>query len=726
MSEMYHRSSSACAEAQGGEKGRLKTEQIRSFFSESPHGFLLTSPKGEPLYWNRRLHSLLGIPESLHGGRALSSQESLSYFSLRKNIKNLEHFELHLQQVYSKQRDVDLLLELRTGQVLEICIYWRNVPQYEGSACFWSVRDVSAKSQEKKYLRKLKDRYEMALHSTQDGIWDWDLKNNVLYLDPRWRKLLALDRQSSNHILENHFTDLLQYTSLEERLLITDTLRRHIQSSASSFQIEVPVQDDKIGFMWLRLQAVILRKENGAAYRIAGSIKNVTNKRLAEVCKTVNQRYDRLTGLPNRLFLVEKLRDMEEQRAGSREELRFAILVLSLNRFRIINESFGPHYGDRVMREASQRLKNIIRAEDTLVKLESNKFAVLISDIAKSEELFVLVERLQETLGKALVFEGRSFILSACIGMVLPSQNSFTPEKLLRDGEKALNQAKRSRKKYCIISGNQQEQAVEKSAPSLLLDEVTYKALSQDQFQAHFQPIIDLRSGRVQKCEALLRSRAPLPFSPSEIITAAEKSGQITQIAYVTLQNACRFASALAEQGYSDIEVKVNISPYDLGQYQFCEILEKMLTKHAIQAWQIGLEITENIFIEKDKAIQDCLKQLKSLGISIALDDFGTGFSNLSALKMLPLSSVKIDQSFIRESVTSEKDAALVAAIIVLAHALDLEVIAEGVEKQEQLDFLTVMECDYAQGFLYSPALHPSDFLKWLSVRNSSSIQLPE
>ena len=706
-------------------------KDLYSFFSSSSHGVLLTDQQGTPLYWNESLLSLLGLQSPAGKNSAIKIQADKVASALEKKVKNSDNFEVRLRQIYSSQRNTNLRVTLKDDKTLEVNVQWQSLSNGEQS-CLWSIRDISAEAVKVKYLEDIKDRYETALHSSEDGVWDWDLKENFFYLSPRWKRILIPEIAELEAL--HSLWELCLHIPSEERDLVEEKLNDHMRGNSPFFEVEFPIQADDSRFLWVRMRGISLRNEKKEVYRMSGIVTDITTRKISDTRRQLAGLHDRLTGLPNQISFKKKLAEIlkaKSKRKLEREQgYTFSVLLLRLSRFGIINESFGPDYGDRVIKEISYRLQQLTRQEDFLARLEGNKFAMILQNISERKEIVTFAQRIQGSLNQALEIEEQTFVMETQIGAILPPPHYAKVEDVLHECTKSLAQTKKENKNLCILAGTGLKN--KEAMDFFMLNNLAREALQNKDFVLHFQPIINLHTGEVKSCEALLRLKnletegEKAIFSIPRLVQALEQSGQIIRVGSFVLREACRFAHKLEREGFGDCEIKVNISPYELKQETFFDELEEIFKSLSLQPGRICLEITENIFINYTKDLEVKLRRLKNLGVRLALDDFGTGYSSFASLRDLPVDTVKIDRSFLTEALDSEKGGVLVAAMIVMGHSLSLQVIAEGVESQEQLDFLKNFECDCAQGFLFSPAISSTEFIDYLYRYKNSPLPVKQ
>ena len=407
--------------------------------------------------------------------------------------------------------------------------------------------------------------------------------------------------------------------------------------------------------------------------------------------------YDALTGLPNRMLLQDRAEQALQK--AQRAHARVAMLLLDLDNFKSINDSVGHSVGDAVLKRVAQRLRESSRAIDTVSRQGGDEFVILLPEVQRFDAIGDFVERLLTTIAAPIELGNARYVLSASIGIGVFPDDSEDLEALYRHADVAMYQAKQDgRNRYRFFS-----RSIESSMRARHLLEIHMRnALDQGVFEVFYQAKFDARRGQICGMEALIRWRNGdgRLVSPAEFIPLAEETGLIVPIGKQVLQRACSDAFALLKMGLPTC-VSVNISAVQFREESFLDMVKGILVETALPPTLLELEITEGVLARDIEAAGVTLGELKAMGVRIAIDDFGTGYSSLSYLKRLPIDVLKIDQSFVRDMLVDRSDAAIIEAIVRMGQALDLELIAEGVESPPQVERLLQLGCDLMQGYLY-------------------------
>jgi diguanylate cyclase (GGDEF)-like protein/PAS domain S-box-containing protein len=575
-------------------------------------------------------------------------------------------------------------------------------------------------------VRDREERYALAVRGANDGLWDWNLTTGEIYWSPRCRSILGLDAVAADAAT----TD----ASVEEWLLrvhpddagqVRAALAVYLASAIGHFETEHRVRHRDDSYRWVRCRGAAVTNDAGAATRLAGSLTDITDAKLA----------DALTGLPNRLLFLD-LVDRAIKRTERRSDYAFAILALAVDRFKAVHDSLGLLAADRLLVAVARRLQTTLRATDvvardepgiTLARLEGDEFNLLIDDIADAGDAVRVADRLRKSLAEPFEVDGHQVFASARIGIAASSTGYTRADDILRDAAIALGRASASATApYEIFDPAMRQRAVAR----LTFETDLRNAIDARQFEMHYQPIVSLQSGRITGFEALLRWRHPVRglVPPADFIAVAEDTGMIVDIGRLTLTESCRqMASWMADFGAAAPQVMcANVSSKQLAHTGLMREIAATLQATGLTAANLKLEITESAFIHDVPAAQTTLDAARSLGIGWSLDDFGTGFSSLSFLHRLHVDTVKVDRSFVCEIGRGSNGSEMVRAIVGLAHTLGMDVVAEGVETAEQAETLRAIGCEYAQGYYFSKAVDRLTAAKliasqpWQTVRTTT------
>ncbi len=541
------------------------------------------------------------------------------------------------------------------------------------------------------------ERYSLAAQGANDGLWDWDLVADRIYYSPRWKAMLGYQE----HEIGDGPQEWLDRIHPEDQARVRAELANHRHGLTPHFESEHRVRDAQGRYQWMLIRGVAVRDETGRPTRMAGSQTDISARKQIEAQLRHDALHDALTGLPNRALLLDRL-DRALTRARRVPEYRFAVLFLDLDRFKVINDSLGHSVGDALLVAVVQRLTGCIRPNDTFARLGGDEFTILLDGIHSVTDALQVAERIHESLKAPMRIEDLDIVVSASIGIALSGPGYEAPDDLLRDADSALYRAKADgRARTALFDQAMHRQALRR----LHLETELRHALQCGELRVFYQPIVALADGRVTGCEALVRWQHPRRglIPPDEFLPIAEETGLLAPIGWFVLDEACRQARAWQlATGQEHLSISVNLGGSQLTQPDLVERIEAALQQSGLPASALHIEITESVMMEGAALTTDLLYDLRTLGVQLHIDDFGTGYSSLGALHRLPIDALKIDRSFVQSlNETAESDR-LLEAITSLAHAMDMDVIAEGIETASQLAFLRSLGCGYGQGYFFS------------------------
>ncbi|AZE76945.1 putative bifunctional diguanylate cyclase/phosphodiesterase [Pseudomonas synxantha] len=449
------------------------------------------------------------------------------------------------------------------------------------------------------------------------------------------------------------------------------------------------------------------------ALKVIGLERNI-EERVQELLKVSHLlQYDALTALPNSTLLGDRL--TQAIALGRRHDTQLAVMFLGLDRFKRINNALGYPVGDELLLQVSQSLVATVRASDSVFRYGSDEFVILLNDIQHPQQTQHIAQKVLQAVSVTRHVAGHDLSITASLGISIYPNDSAHAVSLIKHAETAMHTSKErgpddfSFYTEAMNRGAQHQQHLESALR---------QALERNEFTLHYQPKLELKTGRIVGAEALARWFQPRAgwISPTDFIPVAEDSGLIVRLTQWVLRQACEQAQAWRTMGLPSLPISVNISAIDFRQRDFVDNLAAILQHTGLPPTLLELEITESVLMQNVDATVDRLHRIKAMGVRLALDDFGTGYSSLSYLRRFPIDVLKIDQSFVRGLSVNSQDAQLISAIIGMGKSLELNIIAEGVETLEQLKFLQAQQCEEGQGFLFSKALPAEDFAQLLQV----------
>ncbi len=468
---------------------------------------------------------------------------------------------------------------------------------------------------------------------------------------------------------------------------------------------------------WVLANIRAVRDPDGSIVLLEGTIEDITERKTAQEQVHYLAYYDALTGLANRTLLQDRMQ--KALAAAKRRGERVALLFLDLDRFKIINDSLGHSFGDLLLQQVAERLKKWARAQDTVARIGGDEFLIALTAVKEVTDVAIAAERVMDAMTAEFVIQDRHFHVNCSIGMSIYPDHGADSETLIKNADAAMYTAKENgRNGYRFFSEDMNAQVMER----MTLEHGLRAALEKKELFLMYQPQVEIATGRLIGLEALIRWKHPSLglVAPDRFIRVAEHSGLIVPIGEWVLRTACATAKSWQEQGLPAVPVAVNVSAIQFRQEGFQEAVKRVLRDTELAAEYLELELTESVLLSNVDVTQSVLRSLQCMGVKLAIDDFGTGYSSLAYLKQFPVGKLKIDRSFVRNIPGNSDDAAIASAIIGMARSLNLRVIAEGVENEAQLLFLSTHGCDEVQGYYYSQPLMPDKVLEKLGSLNAT------
>jgi len=566
----------------------------------------------------------------------------------------------------------------------------------EESQLHFAVQMALSNYQMEEKLRKSEERYKLATDATNDGIWDWDLKTDEIYYSPRWKAMLGYNEDEiwtspKEWLMRIHTDDMKQFQG---------DLASNINGTSQRLECEYRMKHSNGRNVWILTRGLIVRDKNGIAYRIAGSQTDITTRKMEEEHLNYDALHDSLTGLPNRVLFMDRLAFRLEHTKRHSDEL-FGVLYLDLDRFKVVNDSLGHSAGDQLLITIAMRIQQCLRPEDTVSRLSGDEFGILLYDVQNVNDAVRVSDRIRSSLVTTTLLGSVERSPTASIGIAMFNKNYEKPEEILRDADLAMYRAKTlGRNQHQIFDSSMLSGAV-----ALLQMEGDLKhAVAHKEWQVLYQPIVSVKTGKTIGVEALLRWQHPQrgTVMPLDFLSIAEDTGYIVPIGEHVLREACLNVKSWRDAGQRGLWVAVNMSARQFRDQNLVSKIAHILADTGLAGDGLRLEVTESVAMFDLEYTIQILKELEEMGVYALLDDFGTGYSSLNYLKRFPLKMLKIDQSFIQDIQINKNSEAITLAVIAMARSLNLEVVAEGVEKIEQLDFLRSRFCDNFQGFFFS------------------------
>jgi diguanylate cyclase (GGDEF)-like protein len=537
-------------------------------------------------------------------------------------------------------------------------------------------------------------------------MWDWDLATNRVYFNENWRVIRGEAPQETTYSAD----DVIAWSHPEDRAVFRAAVGNAAKGVSEEFDCEYRVANAAGDWIWVHSRGKVTQRDAaGKATRMTGTSMNVTKRKAAEDRAEFLATRDALTALPNRVLLHDRLEQAVVNAA--RQRVGFAFMFIDLDRFKTINDSLGHQAGDELLKQVALRLASCVRASDTVARLGGDEFAVIIENLPGDdhEGSRQVAEKMIETMSAPMLVEGQQLSTSCSIGISLYPSDGRDTATLMKHADVAMYHAKeRGRNNFQFFDANMNARAQER----LSVENYLRLALRRHELLLEYQPRVSFATRSLVGVEALIRWRHPRRglLRPEEFIPVAEDSGLIVPIGEWVLETACMQAARWQRDLQRGLRLSVNISAGQvLDGERLHSAVARALEKSGLDPRTLELELTETMLVTDLADKSAMLKRLGALGIGLAIDDFGTGYSSLAYLKSLPVDAIKIDGSFVRDITTNADDAAIVRAIVAMAHSLHLKIVAEGVENAEQFETLRALACDEFQGFHESGPLDAAE-----------------
>ncbi len=727
-------------------------------------------------------------------------------------------------------------IENDIGKSIDAIVYISDVGENEQTEeKLGIIVDISDKNRAKETMQLLKERYELATNGSNEGLWDWSIKEDKAFFSNRFKEILGI----LNKPVKNSIKTWLDLIHPDDKIKVVQALEDHINNKSATFHCEHRILvNDQI--KWVAIKGKVTRSKDGLSQRIVGfltdiseikqaqlALKNseeqfklfmknlpagafikdenhniifsnqylndffgvdtlvnknikellspqdyesiikksdlvlekgiytteeklldknnqekyfqahrfliqkddknliagifsdITNQKKTQSKLNILAHYDLLTNLPNRALFQDTL--VKKISKSRRNKTKFALMFIDLDNFKMINDTLGHDYGDLLLIEVAKRLNNILREEDLVSRLGGDEFTVILDDIKDTAYPSIVAQKIIDSLSQPVKLDDEIGYIGASVGIAIFPDDAANKEDLIKNADMAMYSAKQGGKNiYRYFTEDMNADAKER----LELSNDLRNAIQNDQLQLYYQPVIDTSNNTLYGCEALIRWEHPKYgiITPDNFIRLAEEGGFMAKIGKWIMKKACTQLSIMQKLGLN-IKIAINISSKQLTQNHLEHTLKTIIKESGIDPSLLELEVTESFLMENIKQVEIALTNLKKIGINTAIDDFGTGYSSLARLKKLPISKLKIDKSFIGDIPTDEDDMQIASTIIALAKQLNLDVVAEGVETKEQVDFLKAQGCTLMQGYYFSEAIAEKNFNSYLRDKTHKTTQ---
>ncbi|WP_126454248.1 EAL domain-containing protein [Sulfuriflexus mobilis] len=556
------------------------------------------------------------------------------------------------------------------------------------------IKEARLRSQHRDAEQQM-HKLSSAVEQTADAVMITDPNGIIEYVNAAFTRITGFSKEEaigrSTNMLKSGRHDEVFYAQLWQTL-----------TQGNTFQ-DVFINRRKDGSLYYEEKSITpLKDKDGVVGHFISTGKDITEQMQTRERLHHLSHHDTLTGLPNRALFMDRLRQAILRARWNGRVV--AVLFIDLDRFKNINETLGLDCGDRVLQTVAKRLNEGVRDGDTVARLGDDEFAVILEDIHQKEDIPVVVDKIIKPLSQAHVFDAHELFITTSIGISLYPNDGNDAQTLIQNADVAIHHAKENgNNNYSFYESEMNAQSLYR----LNMESSLRKALEREEFILHYQPQVDVATGKIICFEALIRWQHPElgMVSPVEFIPLLEETGMINQVGRWVLHTACHTCRAWHDRGFTDIKIAVNISPVQFNDGDISSIVAEALAETGLDARFLEVELTESTIMRSPEKTVSIFSELKNMGVGLAIDDFGTGYSSLSYLQKFSIDILKIDRSFVKDVSKNNGDASIVSAIVSMAHSLKLKVVAEGVEDTQQLEFLEAKGCEMIQGFLFSKAV---------------------
>ncbi|MDQ1723447.1 MAG: hypothetical protein QOG52_475, partial [Frankiaceae bacterium] len=553
-------------------------------------------------------------------------------------------------------------------------------------------------------VRSSEERYALAMRAGNDGLWDWDLTANNIYYSPRWKEMLGYGEDEIGTSVDEWFDRVHE----ADRSSLSMAVNRHARGLDGALQHEHRLKAADDTYRWVLCRGLRVTDADGVPVRMVGSSTDITDRKELEQRLRRDATYDPVTHLPNRVLFLEQLRRAVEHTKREPEHV-FAVLFLDLDGFKIVNDSLGHLFGDKLLIAVAERLQEHLRPRDVAARFGGDEFAVLLNDVEHLRDVSTTAERLQAQLAAPFDIDGQQVVITAGIGIALSITGYERADDVLRDADIAMYQAKAiGGGTHVVFDVDMHARAVHR----LSVEGQLRAAIDNGAMELHYQPIVSLATHELEGFEALVRWRHPERglLQPHDFLHIAEEASLTIPMGRWILQEACRRIrewEAVAPL-HPGAKLSLNVSNRQFWHKSFLPLLEHTLIETGLDPQSLRLEITEGVIMHNPELADTLMRRLHRLGFPLHIDDFGTGYSSLEALHRFPIDALKIDRSFVARLGSDKRSSKIVRTIVLMGQDLEVDIIAEGVETAEQADLLGALDCGYAQGHWFSRAV-PGD-----------------
>lgn len=640
--------------------------------------------------------------------------------------------EAVLEQINNQNIDTNVIVVSGESEIKKAINVLKNGAKdfirkpYSTDELLFSIRNVLEKVHLERENRDMVEKLEESealhrfiVHNSPDLLYMLDRDGHFVFINKNTIKLLGYSRKE---IIGKHYKDVVYTKDLERANLFFNEKLFPKDIKSQELRLQCKNSDS---LLYVEVRAINIEKKSSGGFKLGrnynrkqsfigtyGVARDITERKKAEEIIRFQHNHDLLTGLPNRTLLNEHLTSLIHHSHINNE--KFALLLIDINRFKLINDTYGQGLGDELLKSLAEILRRCTREEDTLARLGGDEFILLMSDINSANDAISAAEKIIAETSLPFTQNRQEVHMTLSIGIAIYPDHGKTREELIKNADTAVCSAKtKTRKPHCLYN----DKLKNKNSHTVFIENLIRDSLKNDRFIVFYQPQIDLNSGKIHAAEALVRivSADGTLILPGKFIDIAEETSLINDIGEIVLKKVCQDISSWNKAGMK-IQIAINVSALQLAMGNFAEYVLEELRCHDINPEEIELELTENILVQNMNRTLSNIVKLTGAGIKIAIDDFGTGYSSLSYLDHLPLNTLKLDQSFMKKITADNMSDTIIPAIINVSKGLQLDFIAEGVETLAQHEYLLQQGCSIAQGYYYSRPVKKRELINFINT----------
>ncbi len=685
-------------------------ELLMRIIDNLAEGLIVFGSDGQSLHWNRRALAMHGYAQ--HDEKMINlAKISADYVMQSPEGQVLPMEQWPIQRLMRGEPVDDVEINLNNTHQ-----HWTRSFSYGGVLLrdeagkpqfgLLTIRDITERKQAEKARAEAEQRLQLAVDIAHLGAWEWSVLDNSVYFSAQWKKLLGFDEAELPDKLEEWSSRL--HPADRERVL--NDIRAIVQHPLGTLKLEYRMRHRDELHRWMVAQAIASLDEQGHTVKLIGTMLDVTEQKQVEQRLLEVAQHDPLTGLPNRALIFDYASHLLA--AAQRKHSRGAMLFIDLDRFKPVNDLYGHEVGDNLLKEVGARLTACVRHEDLIGRIGGDEFVIVLSDIGKDYSALTAAQHLIDSLSRPFQIGGFDLSISASVGISFFPRHGSDVDSLLHAADLAMYHAKEAGRSGYYVYTSELHNRLDTSAS---IEARLKDGLKNHRLQLHYQPVLNMQSGKLIGAEALLRLPADgqEPVGPDRFIPIAESAGMIAELGDWVASEVCRQHRQWRALGLPPLIIAMNVSSLQFRQRGFVARLLVIVSQSQIEPACFQIEVTESTVMEGiDEAI-GMLTEIHAAGICIALDDFGTGYSSLSDLSHMPLDKLKLDPSFVQGLTDDRSSQAITEAIIAFGHTLNLEIVGEGIESEQSLNYLRLHGCQEVQGNLFSGALPAMEFVDW-------------